>query len=43
MTIAGKSALLPWRFYIEDNEWVSKPLVAKYDKLLADGSPQSTA
>jgi len=26
---AGESGLLPWRFYIKDSKWVSKPLVVK--------------
>lgn len=31
MGSAGESALLPWRFYIKGNKWVSRPLVAKYE------------
>jgi len=30
MGTAGVSALLPYRFYIKGNKWVSKPLVATY-------------
>jgi DNA-3-methyladenine glycosylase len=27
----GPCAYRPWRFYIKDNRWVSKPLMVKYD------------
>jgi len=35
MGTAGASALLPYRFYIKGNKWVSKPLVASYPKIQA--------
>jgi DNA-3-methyladenine glycosylase len=29
--LTGKSAHLPWRFYVAGNKWVSRPLEVKYD------------
>ena len=29
----GKDAHRPWRFYIRDNQWVSRPKVAKYPNI----------